>query len=143
MRSPWRPSPCSVHPHAGPDPDGSCHGERHALQPRRTDLALRRQRHQCRDIARSGVITINQAISKLLGVQTRQDLSGGADDALDLRGFGVTSGSNQIVIVDGLRLDEGDTSGARLAGIAIDTVERIEVLRGSGTVLSGEGGTAA
>jgi iron complex outermembrane receptor protein len=93
------------------------------------------------DIARSGAVTINQAVSKLLGVQTRQDLSGGADDALDLRGFGVTSGSNQIVIVDGLRLDEGDTSGARLAGIAIDTVERIEVLRGSGTVLYGEGGT--
>lgn len=93
------------------------------------------------DIARSGVTTINQAIAKLLGVPARQDLYGAGDDQLDLRGFGTTASSNQIVIVDGLRLDEGDQSGARLAGIQLDTVERIEVLRGSGTVLYGEGGT--
>ncbi len=93
------------------------------------------------DIARSGVTTINQVIAKLLGVPARQDFYGAGDDQLDLRGFGTTASSNQIVIVDGLRLDEGDSSGARLAGIQLDTVERIEVLRGSGTVLYGEGGT--
>ena len=93
------------------------------------------------DIAKAGVSTVNEAIMKLLGVPGRQDFYGGGDFALDLRGFGSAAASNQIVIVDGLRLNEGDLSGARLAGIAIDTVERIEVLRGSGTVLYGEGGT--
>ena len=93
------------------------------------------------DLARAGVSTVNEAIIKLLGVPGRQDFYGGGDFALDLRGFGITASSNQIVIVDGLRVNEGDESGARLAGIAIDTVERIEVLRGSGTVLYGEGGT--
>ena len=93
------------------------------------------------DIAKAGVATVNEAIMKLLGVPGRQDFYGGGDFALDLRGFGSAAASNQIVIVDGLRLNEGDLSGARLAGIAIDTVERIEVLRGSGTVLYGEGGT--
>ncbi len=94
-----------------------------------------------REIERSGVTTVNEAVMKLLGVPGRLDFYGGGDYALDLRGFGGTSGSNQIVIVDGVRLNEADLSGSRLAGIAIDTVDRIEVLRGSGTVLYGEGAT--
>jgi iron complex outermembrane receptor protein len=93
------------------------------------------------DIARSGAGTVNEAIARLLGVPVRLDLTGGDNYTLDLRGFGQTSASNQVVVIDGLRLDEGDLSSVRLAGIAIDTVERIEVLRGSGAVLYGEGST--
>ncbi|MEY8875796.1 MAG: TonB-dependent receptor [Leptothrix sp. (in: b-proteobacteria)] len=93
------------------------------------------------EIRRSGANTVNEAIMKLLGVPGRLDLNGGGDYALDLRGFGTTSDNNQVIVVDGIRLSEGDTGGTRLAGIPIDTVERIEVLRGSGTVLYGEGAT--
>lgn len=93
------------------------------------------------DIQRAGVTTVNEAVMKLLGVPGRTDFYGGGDYALDLRGFGEAAGSNQVIVVDGLRLNEGDTSTTRLAGIPIDTVERIEVLRGSGTVLYGEGAT--
>jgi iron complex outermembrane receptor protein len=45
------------------------------------------------------------------------------------------------VIVDGLRLSEADLGGTRMAGIPIESIERIEVLRGSGAVLYGEGAT--
>ena len=93
------------------------------------------------DIARAGVSTVNEALIKLLGVPGRADYYGGGDYDLDLRGFGTTSSSNQVVIVDGLRMNEADLDGTRLAGIAINTVERIEVLRGSGSVLYGEGAT--
>ncbi len=93
-------------------------------------------------IAASGASSIDEAVIKLLGVPGRQDLYGGGDYALDLRGFGQTSDSNQIVILDGLRLNEADAGGTRLAGIPIDTVARIEVIRGSGTVLYGAGATA-
>jgi iron complex outermembrane recepter protein len=92
-------------------------------------------------IQASGVTTVNEALMKLLGVPGRQDSYGGGDYALDLRGFGATADSNQVIVLDGLRLNEADTGGTRLAGIAIDTVERIEVLRGSGSVLYGEGAT--
>ncbi len=91
------------------------------------------------DIRASGVTTVNEAIMKLLGVPGRLDFYGGGDYGLDLRGFGSTAASNQAVIVDGIRVDEADSSGTRLAGIAIDSVERIEVLRGSAAVLYGEG----
>lgn len=93
------------------------------------------------DLAESGVSTVNEALMKLLGIQGRADFYGGGDYSLDLRGFGSTAGNNQVVIVDGIRINEADLGGTRLAGIAIDTVERIEVLRGSGTVLYGEGAT--
>ncbi len=92
-------------------------------------------------IQASGATTVNEAIMKLLGVPGRQDLYGGGDYALDLRGFGATADSNQVVILDGLRLNEADIGGTRLAGIPIDSVARIEVIRGSGTVLYGEGAT--
>jgi len=93
------------------------------------------------DIARSGVSTVNEAVIKLLGVPGRVDYYGGGDYSLDLRGFGTTAGSNQVVVVDGVKINEADLGGPRLAGIAINTVERIEVLRGSGSVLYGEGAT--
>lgn len=93
------------------------------------------------DIRQSGASTVNEAIMKLLGVPGRQDSYGGGDYSLDLRGFGITADSNQVVVVDGVKLNEADLSTTRLAGIPIDTVERIEVIRGSGAVLYGEGAT--
>lgn len=91
------------------------------------------------DIQRSGASTVNEALMRVLGVPGRQDFYGGGDYALDLRGFGTTSDSNQVIMVDGQRLSEADLGGTRLSGIPIDTVERIEVIRGSGAVLYGEG----
>ena len=93
------------------------------------------------DIKASGATTVNDAIMKLLGVPGRIDLYGGGDYSLDLRGFGTTADNNQVVIVDGIRINEADLGGTRLAGIAIDSVERIEVIRGSSAVLYGEGAT--
>lgn len=93
------------------------------------------------EIRASGAATVNEAIMRLLGVPGRQDFYGGGDYALDLRGFGETSASNQVIVLDGIRLNEADLSGTRLAGIPVETVERIEVLRGSGAVLYGEGAT--
>ncbi|MDO9196597.1 TonB-dependent receptor [Rhodoferax sp.] len=93
------------------------------------------------EIQASGVNSVNEAVMKLLGVPGRLDTSGGNNYTLDLRGFGVTANSNQLVIVDGLRLNEADLSSAGLASIPIESVEKIEVLRGTGAVLYGEGAT--
>ncbi|MBC7957915.1 MAG: TonB-dependent receptor [Cytophagales bacterium] len=94
------------------------------------------------DIRKAGVSTVNEALMKLMGVPGRLDLNGGGDYGLDLRGFGVAAGSNQVVIIDGVRLSEADMGSTRLAGIPIDAVDRIEVIRGSSAVLYGEGATS-
>jgi len=93
------------------------------------------------EIQSSGASTINEALMRVLGIVGRQDFFGGGEYNLDLRGFGVTADTNQVIIVDGLRFSEADLGGTRLAGIPIESVERIEVLRGSGAVLYGEGAT--
>ncbi|MBE7942447.1 MULTISPECIES: TonB-dependent receptor [Ramlibacter] len=93
------------------------------------------------EIRRSGATTVNEALMRILGLPGRQDFYGGGEYAIDLRGFGGTADLNQVVVVDGVRISESDTGGTRLAGIPIESVERIEVLRGSGAVLYGEGAT--
>jgi len=94
------------------------------------------------DLEAVGAVTVNQALMTLLGVPGRQDFYGGGDYALDLRGFGTTSDSNMVVVVDGVRISEADLGGTRLAGIPVNAIDRIEVLRGSAAVLYGEGATA-
>ena len=94
------------------------------------------------DIENSGVATVGEAVMKLLGVVGRMDLSGGNSYSLDLRGFGATADNNQVVIVDGRRINEPDLSGTALGTIPIDQVQSIQVIRGSAAVMYGDGATA-
>lgn len=93
-------------------------------------------------IERSGVSDANEAIRKLGGIVGRSDLFGGREYALDLRGYGDAASSNTVVLVDGMRVSENEQLTARLSGIPLDQVERIEVVRGGNAVLWGEGATA-
>jgi len=93
------------------------------------------------EIRASGASNVTEAIMRVLGVPGRQDFFGGGEFSLDLRGFGITSDNNQVVVLDGIRLSEADLSAPRLSVIPIESIERIEVLRGSGAVLYGEGAT--
>lgn len=93
------------------------------------------------DIARAGVSDLNQAIRKIGGVYGRQSLDASPDFSLDLRGFGANSGQNLVVMLDGVRMSENDLGGAVLSTIPVDTIERIEIIRGGASVLFGEGAT--
>jgi len=57
---------------------------------------------------------------------------------VDIRGFGEAGPSNSLVLVDGRRINQIDISGADWTQIPLDQVERIEVIRGSGSVLYGD-----
>jgi iron complex outermembrane receptor protein len=93
------------------------------------------------DIRRAGVADVSQAIRKIGGVYGRQSLDGSPDFGLDLRGFGTNSGQNLVVTLDGVRMSENELAGAVLSTIPIETVERIEIIRGGASVLFGEGAT--
>jgi iron complex outermembrane receptor protein len=94
------------------------------------------------EIRRSGVSDVNAAIRKIGGVYGRQSLDGSPDFGLDLRGFGTNSSQNLVIVLDGVRLSENELSNAILSTIPIDTVQRIEILRGGASVLYGDGATA-
>lgn len=94
------------------------------------------------EIQSSGMTYVNEAIRWLGGVVSRVDTTGGRNQPLDLRGFGETAGSNVVFLIDGIRQSTGDLSAVDLSWIPIDSIERIEIVRGNGSVLHGEGATA-
>jgi iron complex outermembrane receptor protein len=62
---------------------------------------------------------------------------------LDMRGFGITDGyQNIVVIVDGQRMNNIDMTTQLLSAIPLDTIEQIEIIKGSGSVKFGDGATA-
>ncbi|MET0858072.1 MAG: TonB-dependent receptor, partial [Telluria sp.] len=93
------------------------------------------------DIRRAGVADVNQAIRKIGGVYGRQSLDSSPDFSLDLRGFGSNGSQNMVVMLDGVRMSDNELSGPVLSTIPIETIERIEIIRGGSSVLYGEGAT--
>jgi iron complex outermembrane receptor protein len=62
---------------------------------------------------------------------------------IDMRGYGTASGyENVVVTVDGRRLNNIDLSSPLLGAIPLTDVDRIEITKGSGSVLFGDGATA-
>lgn len=90
----------------------------------------------------ANVSTINEAITRLGGIATRTSLTGGNELTIDPLGFGDTAGSNTLILIDGMPIREGDMTEVRLSGIPVESVERIELQRSSGSVLYGGGATA-
>ena len=66
------------------------------------------------------------------------DFSTTKTSVLDIRGFGDTASRNVLVLLDGRRLNLIDSGSADLVQVPIDVVERIEIMRGSGSVLYGD-----
>lgn len=65
----------------------------------------------------------------------------GIDSSVDLRGFGETAGSNTLILLDGLRLNPADSGPVSWSAIPVDSIQRIEIVRGAGTVLYGDRAT--
>jgi len=57
---------------------------------------------------------------------------------VDMRGFGDSSLSNVLVLIDGRRTNQIDLSGVDWGQISLDSIERIEIVRGPSTVLYGD-----
>jgi iron complex outermembrane receptor protein len=93
-------------------------------------------------IRQSGAGNVNQAIRSIAGVIGRPNSYGTSDYSLDLRGFGASADQNMVILLDGVRLSENELSVVLLSSIPIETVQRIEIVRGGSSVLYGEGATA-
>jgi iron complex outermembrane receptor protein len=72
------------------------------------------------------------------GVVVTDYFGTGKSAYVDLRGFGETGLLNTLVLVDGRRVNEIDLSGVDWSQIPLDQIQRIEIVRGSGSVLYGD-----
>jgi iron complex outermembrane receptor protein len=92
-------------------------------------------------IRESTAVNVSEVLSKLGGVHTRINFLGIPDSPIDLRGFGMSGDQNTLVLVNGQRISENELISARISAIPLDSIERIEILRGAGAVLYGGGAT--
>lgn len=89
-------------------------------------------------IEKSGALSVVDLMRSQEGVSVRDLLGNGKSASVDVRGFGESAAYNTLVLVDGRRVNEIDLSGVDWTQIPLDQIERIEILRGTGTVLYGD-----
>ena len=91
------------------------------------------------DIANSSANSVSDVLRYQAGVSV-SSLFGinGSRDRVDLGGFGENGGSNTLILLNGRRLNDLDLQSVNLASIPLDSVARIEIVQGSGSVLYGD-----
>jgi iron complex outermembrane receptor protein len=92
------------------------------------------------DIRSSASSNLGEVLAQF-GLLHIRDLSGTQNPQVDLRGFGVTGDQNTLMLLDGIRISENEIVPAQLSAIPIDSIERIEIVRGGGAVQYGGGAT--
>jgi iron complex outermembrane receptor protein len=93
------------------------------------------------EIERSPSETVQDLLAREAGIQSRSLFTGvsGAGTTVDMRGFGATAESNTLILLNGRRLKDIDTTGVDFTSIPVNSIERIEITRGgSGAVLYGD-----
>lgn len=92
------------------------------------------------NISRSPAATLPELLALEAGVATRSLYGNHAARAtVDLRGFGAASTQNTLILLDGRRLNDIDLSAVDFAAIPLKSIERIEIIRGGGGALYGDG----
>ncbi len=92
------------------------------------------------DIKASAAKTLPELLALEAGVLTRSLYGNNAARAtVDIRGFGAASTQNTLVLLDGRRLNDIDLAGVDYAAIPLNNIERVEIIRGGGAVLYGDG----
>jgi iron complex outermembrane receptor protein len=91
-------------------------------------------------IKESGVISIPEALSQIGNLNVR-NLNGGQlgiGATVDMRGFGANANDNTLILVDGQRMNPIDSGSVRWESIPMNSIERIEILNGGGSVQYGD-----
>lgn len=84
--------------------------------------------------------TLIDLFRQIPGIQVRSLFGSNSSEAtIDLGGFGANSGQNTLILIDGQRQNDIDSSATDIGSISLENIERIEVLPGSGGVLYGAG----
>lgn len=95
------------------------------------------------DISRSAARTVPELLSEQVGITLKDFYGNNASlTSVDLRGFGVTGPQNTLILLDGRRLNDIDLTSVQWSSVPLSSIDRIEILRGSGSVLYGDGASA-
>lgn len=94
------------------------------------------------DIRESTAKTVPELLAQQPGIAIHDFFGNNAATTMvDLRGFGATGGQNTLILIDGRRAGDVDLSGVQWSALPLSAIERIEIVRGGGSVLYGDGTT--
>lgn len=96
-----------------------------------------------KDLKKYENIPIHDILSQESGIKSRSIYgtnSSGSKTTLDIRGMGAQSKSNVLILINGQRLNNIDMSEIDFPSIPIDSIDRIEIIKGNAaSVLYGDG----
>jgi len=110
---------------------------------RDTEAPYASEVHGRSDIARSGAISLYDYLDRHSSLTVMPSFGNPFVQKFDMRGYGIGDGHQNIVVtIDGRRLNNIDMVPQLLSAIPLAIIERIEITKGSGAVLYGDGATA-
>lgn len=90
------------------------------------------------DIENSVATNLLDVLRGKAGIQVHDTIGNGSRATFSLRGFGENSVNNTLLLVDGRSLNQPFMGGADFNSVPLSNIERIEIIRGAGTVLYGD-----
>jgi iron complex outermembrane receptor protein len=95
------------------------------------------------DILKSGATTIYDFLGQNTSLTVVPSSGNQLNQIIEMRGFGLNQGYRSLVItVDGRRLNNIDLSPQNLSSVPLGNIERIEITKGSGSVIYGDSAMA-
>lgn len=99
--------------------------------------------HNYEDIDKSGAINLYDYLGRFSSVNVMPDSGNPYQQKIDMRGYGIGDGYQNIVVtLNGRRLNNIDMQPQLLSSIPLASIERIEIIKGSGSVAHGDGAMA-
>jgi len=93
------------------------------------------------DIKNSSAQSLPELIQDKSGVVVSDYFGNPKNAIVDIRGFGESSASNVLVLMDGRRTNQVDLSGTDWSQIDLNAIESVEIVRGPSTTLYGDNAT--
>jgi iron complex outermembrane receptor protein len=91
------------------------------------------------DIDNSPYSSIPDLLRSQAGIKVSSQYGNqGIDAMVDMRGFGESAIGNTLILIDGQRLNNVDSSSIQWSSIPLSNIDHIEILPGSGAVLYGD-----
>lgn len=99
--------------------------------------------HTRKNIEASNAATLYEYLANHTSVQVMPSYGNRFSPKIDMRGFGIGDGYQNIVVsINGQRLNNIDMSSPLIGAVPLADIDRIEITKGSGSVLYGDGATA-
>lgn len=94
------------------------------------------------EMEQKGATTLIDVFKEEPGISTKSFTGTIKQSNIDIRGYGEAAPQNVLFLIDGRRVNNVDMSGADFAQIPVSMIERIEIYRGSASVMFGDNASA-